>query len=92
MSSRYGLSLCHKDILNIQNVIIERKTLNDSRHKPYFMFMSCHGYEGVMSVLCTPLQVKCYPVKLFSPFTKSIFTKSSTNIKPQYPNVNGCKI
>jgi len=23
--------------------------------------MSCHGYEGVMSVLCTPLQVKCYP-------------------------------
>jgi len=53
---------------------------------------SCHGYEGVMSVLCTPLQVKCYPVKLFSPFTKSIFTKSSTNIKPQYPNVNGCKI
>jgi len=24
--------------------------------------MSCDGYEGVMSVLCTPLQVKCYPV------------------------------
>jgi len=23
--------------------------------------MSCHGYEGVMSVLWTPLQVKCYP-------------------------------
>jgi len=22
--------------------------------------MSYHGYEGVMSVLCTPLQVKCY--------------------------------
>jgi len=22
--------------------------------------MSCHGYEGVMSVLCTPLQVKCF--------------------------------
>jgi len=22
--------------------------------------MSCHGYEGVMSVLCTSLQVKCY--------------------------------
>jgi len=22
--------------------------------------MSCHGYEGVISVLCTPLQVKCY--------------------------------
>jgi len=23
--------------------------------------MSCHDYEGVMPVLCTPLQVKCYP-------------------------------
>jgi len=22
--------------------------------------MSCHYYEGVMLVLCTPLQVKCY--------------------------------
>jgi len=22
--------------------------------------MSCHDYEGVMLVLCTPLQVKCY--------------------------------
>jgi len=21
--------------------------------------MSCHDYEGLMSVLCTPLQVKC---------------------------------
>jgi len=35
-------------------------------HKPYFRtysrHMSCDGYEGVMSVLCTPLQVKCYPV------------------------------
>jgi len=27
--------------------------------------MSCHGYEGVMSVLCTPLQVKWYP-KMFT--------------------------
>jgi len=25
--------------------------------------MSCHGYEGIMSVLCTPLQVKCYHIK-----------------------------
>ncbi len=23
--------------------------------------MTCHDYEGVMSVLCTPLQVKCNP-------------------------------
>jgi len=24
--------------------------------------MSCHGYEGVMIDLCTPLQVKCYRI------------------------------
>ncbi len=24
------------------------------------MKVSCHDYEGVMSVLCTPRQVKCY--------------------------------
>jgi len=24
------------------------------------MHVSCHDYEGIMSVLCTPLQVKCY--------------------------------
>jgi len=29
-------------------------------HKPYFIFKTCHGYEGVMPVLWTPLQVKCY--------------------------------
>jgi len=27
---------------------------------------SCHGYEGVMSVLCTPLQVNCYHISLQS--------------------------
>uniref|UniRef100_A0A672JTJ4 CUB domain-containing protein n=1 Tax=Sinocyclocheilus grahami TaxID=75366 RepID=A0A672JTJ4_SINGR len=27
------------------------------------IFKSCHDYEGVMSVLCTPLQVKCYRIK-----------------------------
>jgi len=27
--------------------------------------VSCHDYEGVMSVLCTPLQVKFYTVKYF---------------------------
>jgi len=26
--------------------------------------MSCHDYEGVMPVLCTPLQIKCYPTLL----------------------------
>jgi len=26
--------------------------------------MSCHDYEGVMLVLCTPLQVKCYRLRL----------------------------
>jgi len=24
--------------------------------------MSCHDYEGVMLVLCTPLQVKCFQI------------------------------
>jgi len=28
----------------------------------YSRLMSFHGYEGVMSVLCTPLQVKCYRI------------------------------
>jgi len=55
---KIDLKQCH---ICIQNVIIERKTLNDSCHKhAYSRHMSCHGYEGVMSVLCTPLQVKCY--------------------------------
>jgi len=26
------------------------------------VFMTCHDYEGVMSVLCTPLQVKFYQI------------------------------
>jgi len=31
-------------------------------HKRYFIFnTSCHGYEGVMSVLCTALQIKVLP-------------------------------
>jgi len=58
---------CHnKDISN--NVIFPFKmslmskrhlmTVVINMHKP--MNMSCHGYEGFMSVLSTPLQVKCY--------------------------------
>jgi len=40
-------------------------------HKPYFIFKtSCHGYEGVMSVLYTPLQVKCYPKMIYKPTHK----------------------
>jgi len=35
-------------------------------HKPIHHNLSvallCQGYEGVMSVLCTPLQVKCYQI------------------------------
>jgi len=65
------MSRCHnKDILN--NVIFAFKmpllskrhlmTVVLNMHKPYYM--SCHGYEGVMSVLCTSLQVKCYQIKL----------------------------
>jgi len=32
-------------------------------HKPSY---SRHGYEGVMSVLCTPLQVKCCQINKLS--------------------------
>jgi len=46
-----------------QNVITERMTLNDSCHKhAYFIFITCHDYEGVMLVLRTPLQVMCYHI------------------------------
>jgi len=33
----------------------------------------CHGYEGVMSILCTPLQVKCYLAAIDWIFRLSIF-------------------
>jgi len=35
-------------------------------HTSYSRHMSCHGYEGVISFLWTPLQVKCYQVRLSS--------------------------
>jgi len=64
------MSSCHdKDILN--NVIFalqmafvsERHLLTVIINPPsYSRHMSCHGYEGVMSVSCTPLQVKCYQI------------------------------
>jgi len=39
--------------------------------------MSCHGYEGVMSVLCTPLQVKCYQEGIgFQFFVQKIHLKT----------------
>ncbi len=65
------LTLIHnKDSSN--NVIFaltERMTLNDSCHKHaanlfHIHDMSCHDCEGVMSVFCTPLQVKCNPKDL----------------------------
>jgi len=37
MSLPRHLKKCH---ICIQNVFIERKTLNDSCHKPYFIFMT----------------------------------------------------
>jgi len=56
--SRCHLKLCH---ICIKNVITERMTLNDSCHKHALNFLHIPNiYEGVMSVLCTPLQVKCY--------------------------------
>jgi len=58
------MSSCHdKDISN--NVIFAFKmSLLSERHLMKVvidMHMSCHDYEGVMLVLCTPLQVKCCP-------------------------------
>jgi len=38
-------------------------TLNNSCHKHAYNLLICHDYEGVMLVLCTPLQVKCYPIR-----------------------------
>jgi len=38
----------------------------------YSRHMSCHGYEGVMSVLCTPLQVKCFPKSLLLSFQRHV--------------------
>jgi len=40
--------------------------------------MSCHGYEGVMSVLCTPLQVKRYHLYLLCACVKC-YTHTHTN-------------
>jgi len=60
------MSSCHnKDILN--NKLSEFTELHlmttvINIHKDSFMFMVlCHVYDIVMSVLCTPLQIKCYP-------------------------------
>jgi len=39
--------------------------------------MSFHGYEGVMSVLCTPLQVKCYQtnhIYLYKPTLTNLYS------------------
>jgi len=56
----YDVLVCQKHLkqchICIQNVITKRKS-HTNMHKPYFIR---HGYEGVMLVLCTPLQVKCY--------------------------------
>lgn len=50
----------------------------------YYYYFSTENYYATMQ-----------RVNLLSPFTKNIFTKSSTNLKPQYNyaqylNVNGC--
>jgi len=62
---------CQKKVI-LNNVIFAFKmsllserhlmTVVINMHKPYFTFktyLSCHGYEGVLSVLFTHLQVKC---------------------------------
>jgi len=35
-------------------------TVVTNMHKTSFILITYHDYEGVMLVLCTPLQVKCY--------------------------------
>jgi len=39
--------------------------------------MSCDDYEGVMLVLCTPLQVKCYQKFFWICFIKSRWYKTN---------------
>jgi len=60
---------CHnKDISNIVIFAFKMSSLSErhlmtvfiNMHKLYLIFKTCHGYEGVMSVLFTFLQVKCY--------------------------------
>jgi len=44
--------------------------------------MSCHNYEGVISVLCTPLQVKCY--QYFSglqPWLNEVYTTLDSDLR-----------
>jgi len=52
----YLHSKCHNWANDTMTVVINmhKKPLS------YSWYVSCHDYEGVMSVLCTPLQVKCY--------------------------------
>jgi len=52
---------------HLKTVVINMLT-SYSRH------MSCHGYEGVMSVLCTALQVNCYPIGLIGRVTRAKLT------------------
>jgi len=55
---------------NQDNVIFEQITLNDCCHKHAESFLhihdvSYHDYEGIMSVLCTPLHMKCFPTQVW---------------------------
>jgi len=48
------MSRCHnKDV-----IFVFKMSLLSERH--HIQDTSCHGYKGIMLVLCTPLQVKCY--------------------------------
>jgi len=65
------MSRCHLNVIFALKISLLSQrhllTVVINMHKPSFIFitydMSCHGYEGVMSVLCTPLQVKCYHIR-----------------------------
>jgi len=45
--------------------------------------MSCHDSEGVIPVLCTPLQVKCYPI-----FTQKVLISQLITKKPYHIELN----
>jgi len=55
--------------------------------------MPCHGYEGVMSVLCTPLQVKCYqPIKKVGVYVEVSEQTKILNPGKKWPFISNVKI
>jgi len=51
--------------------------------------MSCHDYEGIMLVLCTPLQVKYYPL-MDSPKVNHISVQIFIENGPSLLEIRNC--